>query len=145
MRAEDVKGMVLAAAAAAGSFVTHALGGWDVSLQTLVGMMAADYVTGVLVAAVWKRSGKSNTGRLDSRAGFQGLCRKGVALMVVWVAALLDRGLGVDYVRTAVCLFFTGNEGLSLLENLGLMGVPFPAFLRGALEALQTQGDRGDG
>ncbi len=130
--------------AAAGSCLAGALGGWDASLQLLLAMMAADYVTGLLVAAVWKRSGKSKTGRLDSRAGFVGLCRKGMALVVAWVAAALDRAMGGSYARTAVGLFFTGNEGLSLLENVGLMGVPYPKFLKNALEALRETGDEGE-
>ena len=56
---------------------------------------------------------------------------------------LLDNATGANYIRMAVILFFIGNEGISLLENLGLMGVPFPAFLRRALEALRDQGDKG--
>lgn len=55
----------------------------------------------------------------------------------------MDRGLGIGYARTAVILFFIGNEGLSLLENLGLMGVPYPAAMKAALEALKKQGDEG--
>lgn len=140
---EHGKNMILAAVAAAGSIITNALGGWDVSLQVLIGMMAADYITGWLVAAVWKKSNKSATGALDSRAGFKGLCRKGAVFVLVWVAQMLDTALGVAYVRTAVCWFFIGNEGLSLLENLGLMGVPFPGFLKRALEALREKGEEG--
>ena len=97
----------------------------------------------VLVAALWQRSDKSRTGALDSKAGFRGLCKKGVILLLVWLGVLLDEALGVSYVRTAVILFFLGNEGLSLLENIGLMGVPFPAFLKKALEALRDKGDKG--
>lgn len=55
------------------------------------------------------------------------------------VAARLDLLLGSDWARTAVILFFVGNEGLSILENVGLMGVPYPAALRQALEALREQ------
>lgn len=142
---EHTKNMVLAAVAAAGAVVTNALGGWDVSLQVLIGLMAADYITGWLVAAVWKRSNKSATGALDSRAGWKGLCRKGAVFLLVWVTAMLDAALGVHYVRAAVCWFFIGNEGLSLLENIGLMGVPFPKFLKNALEALRDKGDEGGG
>ena len=64
-------------------------------------------------------------------------------LLLVWLAVLLDGALGTGYIRMAVILFFIGNEGLSLLENLGLMGVPFPSFLQRALEALQKQGEEG--
>ena len=129
-----IKNAVLAALAALGTFVANALGGWDAALQVLIGLMAADYVTGLIVAGVFKRSGKSETGALESRAGFKGLVRKCTILMLVWVAAMLDRLTGAAYIRTAVCLFFIGNEGLSILENTALMGVKYPAFIRNALE-----------
>lgn len=58
-------------------------------------------------------------------------------------AAMLDRLTGAAYIRTAVCLFFIGNEGLSILENTALMGVPYPAFVRNALEAMRDKGDGG--
>lgn len=140
-----IKNGVLAALATAGTFLAHALGGWDAALQVLVSLMAVDYITGVLVAALWQRSNKSETGALDSKAGFRGLCKKGVILLVVWIATLLDSAIGAVYVRTAVVLFFIGNEGISLLENIGLMGVPFPSFLKKMLEALRDKGDKGEG
>ena len=138
-----VKNGVLAALAAVGSWIANALGGWDASMQVLVALMVADYLTGVLVAAVWQRSSKSETGALDSKAGFKGILKKCAILLLVWIGVLLDNATGVNYIRMAVVLFFVGNEGISLLENLGLMGVPFPAFLKRALEALQDQGDKG--
>ncbi len=144
MDAVYIKNGVLAALSAVGAFVAHGLGGWDTAMQVLVALMAADYLTGVLVAAVWQRSNKSATGALDSKAGFKGLCKKGAILLLVWIGVLLDSAIGAEYIRTAVILFFIGNEGLSLLENLGLMGVPFPVFLKRALEALREQGDRGE-
>jgi toxin secretion/phage lysis holin len=61
----------------------------------------------------------------------------------VWVAAAMDRYLGINFARAAVILFFIGNEGLSLLENMGLMGVPYPQKFKNALEALKKQGDEG--
>ena len=110
-------------------------------MQVLIGLMAADYVTGLIVAWVFKRSGKSETGALESRAGFKGIVRKCTILMLVWVATMLDRLTGAAYIRTAVCLFFIGNEGLSILENTALMGVPYPAFIKNALEAMRDKGD----
>lgn len=144
MDAVHIKNSVLAVLAAVGTFVAHALGGWDAAMQVLVALMAADYLTGILVAAVWQRSNKSATGALDSKAGFKGLLKKGMILLLVWLGVLLDNALGATYIRTAIIIFFIGNEGLSLLENLGLMGVPFPAFLKRALEALREQGDNGE-
>lgn len=134
---------VTAALSAVGSALAAALGGWDSALETLVWCMAADYLTGLVVAGVFHRSGKSTTGTLDSRAGFLGLVRKGAELLLVLVANRLDGVLGDGtYARTAVILFFTANESLSILENLGLMGVTYPSFLQAALEVLRTQEDQ---
>lgn len=77
------------------TFIANALGGWDTALPLLVGMMAVDYITGILVAAFWQSSKKSDSGALDSKAGFRGLCKKGLILLVVWVAMLLDDAKGV--------------------------------------------------
>ncbi|MCC2259238.1 phage holin family protein [Intestinimonas sp. CLA-AA-H199] len=138
-----MKEAVLALFAMLGTALSAALGGWDAALQTLVACMVLDYLSGLVVAGVFKRSEKSVDGALDSRAGFRGLCKKGAELALVLVGARLDHLLGGDWARTAVILFFIGNEGLSILENLGLMGVPYPAFLREALDVLKEQNDRG--
>ena len=138
-----IKNGCLAVFAAVGAFVSTALGGWDASMQVLVALMVADYITGVLLAAVWHKSTKSASGALDSKAGFKGILKKGMILVLVWLGVLLDRAMGTDYIRMMVVLFFVGNEGISLLENLGLMGVPYPEFLHKALEALHDQGDQG--
>ncbi len=141
--AVQIKNGVLAVLAVAGSVLANALGGWDGALKVLVIMMVADYVTGLLVAALWHKSPKSDSGALDSRAGFRGIVRKCMILLLVWVAAAMDRYLGINFARAAVILFFIGNEGLSLLENMGLMGVPYPQKFKNALEALKKQGDEG--
>lgn len=138
-----IKNAVVGGLAAAGSVLVNLLGGWDVTLQVLVGFMAIDYATGWLVAGVFHKSNKSESGALSSKAGFKGLVRKGCVLLLVLLAVLLDRATGYGFIRPAVCLFFIANEGLSILENIGLMGVPFPAFLKNMLEALRQQGDEG--
>ena len=144
MDANAIKNGVLAAFAFIGSFVANALGGWDAAMQVLVALMMADYITGVLVAAVWHKSSKSSSGTLNSVAGFKGILKKCAILALVWIGVLLDNATGANYIRTAVVLFFIGNEGISLLENLGLMGVPYPEFLKKALEALHEKGNKGD-
>ena len=141
MNITQLKNSVLLAAAAVAAGVGQMMGGWDEAMRVLIALMAADYLTGMLLALVWKRSPKSESGALDSRAGFKGLIKKGMMLLVVWLGVLLDGALHTGYIRLAVILFFVGNEGLSLLENLGLMGVPFPGFLKNALEALREEGD----
>ena len=136
-----LKNGILAALAVIGSVITNALGGWDNAMILLVALMLVDYITGVLLAAVWQRSSKSETGALSSVAGFKGLVKKISILFMVWIAVLLDKAMEIDYVRLMVILFFIGNEGLSLLENLGLMGVPYPDFMKRMLEALKDKGD----
>lgn len=141
----NVKNGVLAVLALAGGALAKLFGGWDATLQVLVGLMAADYITGVLVALLWQKSNKSETGALDSKAGFRGICKKCMILLLVWLGVMLDRATGAGVFRTMIVLFFIGNEGLSLLENLGLMGVKYPAFLERALESLRQKGDEGGG
>lgn len=144
MDAVQVKNGVLTAFAVIGGMVSYALGGWDAMMKLLVALMALDYLTGWLIAAVWKRSTKSETGALSSVAGFKGLCKKGMIFLLVWLGVLLDNAVGTTYARNAMVVFFIGNEGLSLLENLGIMGVPFPAFVKQALEALREHGNAGE-
>ena len=141
MRATEIKNAVFAAIAAAGSAVAQALGGWDTALAVLVALMAIDYITGLLLALVWHRSAKSESGAFASAASIKGLLRKGVMLVIVWIGAMLDSVTGAAYVRTAVVLFFIANEGLSILENTAVMGVPYPKFLRAALEAMREKND----
>lgn len=143
--AVHIKNAVFAALAATGTVIANAMGGWDAALRVLVCFMAADYLTGILVAAVFKQSPKSAGGALESRAGFKGLVRKGVILLLVWISALLDNVTGADDVRTAVCLFFIANEGLSILENTAIMGVPYPSFVKNMLEAVKEKGEDGRG
>ena len=145
MNAIQIKNSVFAALAVIGSTVSQALGGWDMALKVLVGFMILDYGTGWLVAAVWHKSGKSETGALSSNAGFKGLLKKGVMLALVWMGALLDKATGSEFVRTAVCMFFIANEGLSILENTAVMGVPYPAFVKNMLDAMRQTNDKGNG
>ena len=94
-----IKNTVLAVMAAVGSFAAHALGGWGASMQVLVALMVADYITGVLVAAVWHKSTKSTSGALDSKAGFKGLLKKCMILVLVMIGVLLDQAMGTEYIR----------------------------------------------
>ena len=125
---------ILAATGAIGSVIAGALGGWDLALQTLVMFMAIDFASGWVVAAVFHKSKKSQSGGLDSKAGFKGLCKKVMILALVAVGNLLDRQIGASYVRDA-------NELLSIVENASLMGIPIPAQIMKALDILQTKED----
>ena len=123
----------------AGSAVAWAFGGWDAALTALIVCMIADFVSGSLVALVFHYSRKSETGRYNSAYGLKGLCKKCLMLLFVIVAVQADRLLGGDFVRDAVCIGFTANEILSIVENLGLAGVPMPQAVVKALEQLQSK------
>ena len=77
------KEMISAAAGTVGAFIVKLFGGWNGSLTTLLIFMATDYITGLLIAAVFKKSPKSETGALESRAGWKGLARKGITLLIL--------------------------------------------------------------
>ena len=120
-----------------GAAVSWAFGGWDAALVALMVCISADYISGSLVALVFHKSTKSETGAYNSAYGLKGLCKKGLMLLFVLVAVQIDRLLGSDYVRDAVCIGFCSNEVLSITENLGLAGVPMPQAVVKALEQLQ--------
>ena len=137
-----MKEMVCAAAGILGSGIASIFGGWDAALITLVIFMDIDYFTGLLVAGVFHKSPKTEGGGLESRAGWKGLVRKGVVLLIVLVAARLDLLIGDGcFIRDAVVIAFVVNETLSIIENAGLMGVPVPEVLTRAIEVLKKKGD----
>lgn len=120
-----------------GSAICWAFGGWDAALMALTVCMSIDYISGSVVALVFHKSNKSETGSYNSTYGLQGLCKKGLMLLFVVVAVQADNLLGSEYVRDAVCIGFCTNEILSIVENLGLAGVPMPQAVVKALEQLQ--------
>jgi len=125
-----------------GSAISSLMGGWDTSLTTLVIFMAVDFVTGLLVAGVFRQSEKTESGALESRAGFKGLCRKGVILFVVLIACRLDVMIGTDIIRDGVVIAFIANEAISIIENVGLMGIPLPNILIKSIEVLKNKSEK---
>ena len=123
-----------------GSAIASAFGGWSTGLTTLVIFMAIDYVTGLIVAGVFHKRTKTDSGTLESRAGFKGLCRKGAMLLIVLVACRLDLTLSTTYIKDAVIIAFIANEAISIIENAGLMGVPMNDTLKNAIDVLQKKG-----
>lgn len=140
-----MKSTILAIFGVLGSLVASFFGGWTASLTTLLIFMGIDYVTGLLCAAVFHKSPKTESGSLESRAGFKGLCRKGVILLLVLVGHRLDLAVGGSYIRDAVCIAFIANEAISIVENAGLMGVPIPAVITKAIDILHKKGDGNHG
>lgn len=124
-----------------GSAIAALFGGWDAALITLMIFMGIDYLTGLIVAGVFHTSEKTENGTLESRAGWKGLCRKGVSLLIVLVACRLDMVMGSNFIRDAVVIAFIANETLSIIENAGLMGVPIPAMIVKAVEVLKKKAE----
>lgn len=124
-----------------GSLIANLLGGWDSALITLFLFMAIDYFSGIIVAGVFHKSTKTASGSLESTAGWKGICRKGVSLLIVLIACRLDIIIGSDYIRDAVVIAFTLNETISIIENAGLMGIPIPKIITKSIEVLHDKND----
>ena len=109
------------------------IGGWDMSLEILLIVMSMDYLTGIISAF------RNKT--VNSSIGYKGLLKKSTILIIIILAAQVDRMLGTDnhIFRNCTALSFTVNDALSILENVGKMGVKFPRFLMVALEKLQER------
>ena len=118
--------------------VTAIFGGWDMLMTALVVMAVADYVTGLVAAGI--------SGSLDSRVGWKGILKKLLIFVAVAVAATVDMATGLEGhpLRAAACLFYIGNEGISIVENLGRAGVPIPARLAALFQRLKDENDKTD-
>lgn len=123
------------AVAAAGTAITAALGGWDTALRLLVYLMVADYVTGLF--------GAFRTHSVNSETMFWGGIRKAIVLCVIFLAVQIDQFVGNEtpVFRTLALYFYAGREGLSVVENFGVLGVPLPDGLTKFLEQLQQKGE----
>lgn len=135
------KNIICAVLGVIGSSISTLFGGWDAALTTLIIFMAIDYVSGVIVAGVFHKSSKSDTGGLNSHIGWQGICRKGITLAIVLIACRLDLLIGTSYIKDAVIIAFCANELISIVENAGLMGLPIPNVIIKAIDVLKEKSD----
>ena len=133
-----MKETICTVAGLVGGFIATLLGGWDSALATLVIFMGIDFVTGV-VTAVMGKSKHSDSGALNSKAGWIGLAKKFCILLMVMVGVRIDILVGTNYIRDTVCISFCLNELLSIVENASLMGIPFPPVIKKAIDVLQTK------
>lgn len=136
-----MKKWICTAVGVVGAGIASVFGGWDSALSTLIIFMAIDYVTGLVVAGVFHNSRKTDTGALESRAGFKGLCRKGMTLVFVLIGYRMDLMINTNYIRDAIIIGFTANEAISIVENAGLMGLPLPAIVTKAVDILTKRAE----
>lgn len=139
-----MKHLLIIGSGVIGSLITSLFGGWMIALETLLIFMLIDYLTGLTVAGVFHKSSKTNNGGLESYAGFKGLCRKVGILVCVSVAYRLDLVMGTTYLKDVVCIAFIVNESISIIENIGLIGVPIPKQLTKAIEILKERSEKTD-
>jgi toxin secretion/phage lysis holin len=121
------------AVATIGTGLTWLLGAWDTAIIVLIAFMVIDYVTGIIKGWYLKE--------LSSDVGLRGIARKFLIVLVLCVAVLLDRLLntGTWVFRTLACYFYIANEGISILENVIVLGLPVPDQLKNALVQLQDK------
>lgn len=114
--------------------IIYLVGGVDIALQCLIIMIILDYVSGV-ASAIYNK-------KLNSQVGLKGILKKFMYLVIVCVSVILDRIIGnTGAIRTLVIYFFVANDGISILENIGKMGIPLPKKLIDTLEQLKKKGD----
>ena len=131
---------LLTAIGLAGAVLAKYLGGWDVELNFLLILMAIDFVTGLMVAGIFKKSKKTETGALSSNVGWRGICKKVMVLLFVLIGHQLDLTLGTNgFSRAAIIIASAGNELISITENAGLMGVPVPEAIMNAIDLLKKK------
>lgn len=117
--------------------ISYLLNGWDTALQTLCLFMVIDFITGLLKGIINKE--------LNSQTCLKGIIKKCCYFILVIVAVALDRLYpeAQGLVRTLVCYFLVATDGISILENIGAAGVPYPKFLKNILEQLKDKSDEG--
>ncbi len=127
------------------STIAQAYGGWTEGMTALVICMIIDYITGLVVAGLFHASKKTESGRLESRAGWKGLVRKVTTMMIVLVAAYVDKTFGTSFIRDAVVIGFMANEVISIVENAGLMGMPIPKAVVNMIDLLKIKAEESAG
>ena len=113
-------------------------GGLDGFMKVLIACTVIDYITGICKA--WRR------GEISSEVGFNGIARKVIMFLFVGLANIIDvHMLGNSAtLKTAVCLFYIGNEGISIVENAEKLGVPIPKFLHGKFLSFTEENAKAD-
>ena len=116
----------------------YLVGGIDVAMKSLLIVIVIDYITGVM-GAIYNKE-------LNSTIGLKGILKKFSYLIIVSLSVILDRIVGdTGAIRTLVIYFFVANDGISIVENIGKMGVPLPKKLTEVLEQLRNKGDEESG
>lgn len=122
-----------------GTTILNALGGYDLMIGTLLFFMVVDYLTGLYIAGVLHKSPKTKSGGLSSTKGYHGLVKKVMVLVLVAVMYRVDLLFNIDYLRNGSIIAFCFQEGISIIENAGLMGVAIPEVVKRGIDLLNKE------
>ena len=120
---------------AIGGYLGYILGGLDGFLYALIAFVVIDYITGLMAAIIEHK--------LSSEIGFKGIFKKVLIFTMVAIGNILDSKIIGDgsTIRTAVIFFYLSNEGISIIENSVIIGLPVPHKLKDILAQLNADGD----
>jgi toxin secretion/phage lysis holin len=131
------KTMTISTIAMATGGVVTMLGGWSAGMKTLFIFMVIDYISGIVLAGVFHKSTKTESGKISSEMVFGNLFKKGMILLVLLIAHRLDLMMEANFIRDTTIIAYTISELVSIIEKLGLMGIPIPSTISKGMEALQ--------
>lgn len=126
------------------SFVAPLVGGFDSLIKAMGLLMVMDIITGLISAGLFNTSKYSKNG-LTSDALMKGAVRKIMMLFIVSLAVMVDSIIKTNYIRNCAVLYFIATEGLSIIEHMVHMGVPFPSFIKTMLDVLLEKADSANG
>jgi len=134
-----IKNLIVVTFGSIGSLLSFLLGGFDSVMIALLIFMVIDFLSGLILAIVFKKSKKTESGRLSSQAGILGLTKKIFIMFLVAVSTQLDIILGTTFIRDGTVIGFISMEGISIIENASLAGLPIPKVIKNALEIISKK------
>ena len=134
-----IKNLIVVTFGSIGSLLSFLLGGFDSVMIALLIFMVIDFLSGLILAIIFKKSKKTESGRLSSQAGILGLTKKIFILFLVAVSTQLDIILGTTFIRDGTVIGFISMEGISIIENASLAGLPIPRVIKNALEIISKK------
>lgn len=139
-----LKSTIIIICGSIGSLLSFLLGGFDSAMIALLIFMLIDFLSGLILAIVFKNSKKTENGKLSSRAGIIGLSKKVFILFLVALSTQLDIVLETSFIRDGTIIGFISMEGISIIENASLAGLPIPKIIKNALEIINKKEDDKD-
>ncbi len=116
------------------------IGGFDLFLEALLVCMVVDYLMGLTIAGLYKRSDKTDTGGLNSFVGWMGISKKITSLLFIIIGVELQKITGLIGIREGIIIVLVTNEIISIIENAGVMGIPVPEQITKMIDVLKQKG-----